>query len=134
MQIKKLETLNQKLDAFLVSKGVRFNQKKAISIFERDLSVFIQEFLINYGSGITLDQALKMTLQSQNTDERLLQLIHQNSSTIDALNRFASEQDRKEIWRLVRLINQLHMTGSVTSLFALEKYHDELWQIGRAHV
>ena len=122
------DDLNLKIERFLSSKGILMNQKKKKSEFEKHLSEFIQEFLINLGAGITLEAAIKMTILSQSNDDRLMHLLKQSNNAIEGLNLYAKELEQKEIWRLVRLINQLHLTGSSTSLFALEKFHDELWQ------
>ena len=125
--IKILEKSNAVLDEMLI----RYNLKKPktdVSAFEKNLSIFIQEFLINYSSGITLERALKLTVESQCQDEELKKLIKVYPSVIESINLFAVRKDRKEIWRFVRLINQTEMTGSLTTVDALEKLHDELWQ------
>lgn len=122
-----ISTLNESIDQRLVSLGLK-KPTVRLTAFEKNLSVFIQEFLINYSSGITLEHALKMTIESQRTDEALMQLIKVYPSAIEALNQFATSVDRKEIWRFVRLVNQKGVTGSNATLSALEKYHDELWQ------
>ena len=106
-----------------------YKKKVAILPFEAELSHFIQEFLINYGAGITLDKALRLTLTTQCRDEQLTRQLTVSSSAVQALNHYASLQDRKEIWRFVRLINQFHITGSQSTIAALEKYHDELWHL-----
>lgn len=124
---KKLEQLNSKLDSALIKTGLKQNKIK-ITYFEKELAILIQEFLITYGAGITLERSLKLTLKSHCKDEDLIKLMGVNASAIEAINRFATHQDRKEIWRFVRLINQIHTTGASTSVSALEKYHDELWQ------
>lgn len=116
-----------KLKIKLIKIGLK-HEKSNISHFERELPTFIQEFLINYGAGITLEQSLQLSLKSHCKDESLIKLLHIKASAVDALNRFATEQDRKEVWRFVRLVNQIHLTGALTSISALEKYHDELWQ------
>lgn len=127
-QIKtKLNFLNEKLDQHLIRLGLS-KPKKKMSHFENELPVFIQEFLINYGAGITLDRSLKLTLSAHKTDELLEKQLSINTSAIEALNKFATQQDCKEVWRFVKLINQLHLTGAITTIAALEKYHDELWQ------
>jgi hypothetical protein len=106
-----------------------YKKKEALLPFEAELSNFIQEFLINYGAGITLEKALKLTLSTQCRDDLLHRQIAVSSSAVQALNQYATLQDRKEIWRFVRLINQFHITGSLSTIAALEKYHDELWQM-----
>lgn len=126
--MKIFDALNLKIDHFLSANGILMNQKKKITEFEKQLSEFIQELLINLGASITLEAAIKMTILSQSNDERLMHLLRQSNNAIEGLNLFAKECDQKEVWRLVRLVNQLHLTGSSTSLFALEKFHDELWQ------
>lgn len=127
-QIKaKLAFLNEKLDQYLIHLGLK-QPKKKVSHFEKELPVFIQEFLINYGAGITLERSLKLTFNAHRTDELLEKQLGINTSAIEALNKFATQQDRKEVWRFVKLINQLHLTGAITSITALEKYHEELWQ------
>ncbi len=104
-------------------------KKVAISSFEVELSHFIQEFLITYGAGITLDKALRLTLTSQSHDSLLNKQLAVSSNAVQGLNQYATLQDRKEIWRFVRLINQFQITGSQSTIAALEKYHDELWQM-----
>lgn len=106
-----------------------YKKKVTILPFEAELSHFIQEFLINYGAGITLEKALRLTLSTQCRDDLLHRQIAVSSSAVQALNQYATLQDRKEIWRFVRLINQFHITGSLSTIAALEKYHDELWQM-----
>ncbi len=106
-----------------------YKKKVTILPFEAELSHFIQEFLINYGAGITLEKALRLTLSTQCRDDLLHRQITVSSSAVQALNQYATLQDRKEIWRFVRLINQFHITGSLSTIAALEKYHDELWQM-----
>ncbi len=106
-----------------------YKKKVAIMPFEAELPHFIQEFLINYGAGITLDKALRLTFTTQCHDALLSKQLTSSSSAVQALNQYATLQDRKEIWRFVRLINQFHITGSLSTIAALEKYHDELWQM-----
>lgn len=106
-----------------------YKKKVTILPFEAELSHFIQEFLINYGAGITLEKALRLTLSTQCRDDLLHRQIAVSSSAVQALNQYATLQDRKEIWRFVRLINQFHITGSLSTIAALEKYHDELWHM-----
>jgi hypothetical protein len=106
-----------------------YKKKVTLLPFEAELSHFIQEFLINYGAGMTLEKALKLTLSTQCRDELLIRQLAVSSNTIQALNHYATLQDRKEVWRFVRLINQFHITGSLSTIAALEKYHDELWQM-----
>lgn len=125
--LKRIENLNAKIDAMLIRFKLK-KPKRLISSFEKDLSTFIQEFLINHSSGITLERALKMTVESQCQDVELKKMIKVYPSVIESLNLFATRKDRKEIWRFVRLINQTEITGSSTTIDALEKYHDELWQ------
>jgi len=136
MSLKRLiKTANDKIDSnfnklltWLEKIGV-YKRKVVISPFEAELSHFIQEFLINYGAGITLDKALRLTFTTHCRDALLSKQLSGSSSAVQALNQYATHQDRKEIWRFVRLINQFHITGSLSTISALEKYHDELWQM-----
>ena len=106
-----------------------YKKKVVIMPFEAELPHFIQEFLINYGAGITLDKALRLTFTTHCRDPLLSKQLTSSSNAVQALNQYATLQDRKEIWRFVRLINQFHITGSISTIAALEKYHDELWQM-----
>lgn len=124
---RSISDLNESLDQRLVRLGIK-KPSVQLTAFEKNLSDFIQEFLINYSSGVTLEYALKMTIESQGTDDVLMQHVKVYPSVIEALNHFAATIDRKEIWRFVRLVNQKEVTGSNVTLSALEKYHDELWQ------
>jgi|GEM_PF-1006963 len=136
MQLKNLiDTVNCKIDskrnkylAWFERAGL-YKKKVAILPFEAELPHFIQEFLINYGAGVTLDKALMLTLNTQCRDTQLMKQLTITSNAVQALNQYATVQDRKEIWRFVRLINQFHITGSQSTIAALEKYHDELWQM-----
>lgn len=121
-----LKALNEKLDHWLLERHINIRKPKPPP-FEEELSQIIQSFIINYGSGMTLEQALNITLVSGSKDETLLKQLQIAPQSIDALNRYAVEVENKEIWRFVRLINQLHLTGSAITRLALEKYHDELW-------
>lgn len=123
-----LDSANHNIDTWIGKCGL-YKKKIAISPFEAELSHFIQEFLINYGAGITLDKALKLTLTTQCHDAQLNKQLAVSNSAVQALNQYATLKDRKEIWRFVRLINQFHITGSQSTIVALEKYHDELWQM-----
>lgn len=127
-QIKgSIEKMNASIDHGLVHIGLK-KPSVQISSFEKNLSSFIQEFLINYSAGITLEHALKMTIESSCTEDALVKSVRVYPSVIEALNQYALKVDRKEIWRFIRLVNQKETTGSETTLFALEKFHDELWQ------
>jgi len=125
--MKYFDTLNQKVDEVLLKFGF-FKHKTTISIFERELSIFIQEFLINYEAGVTLDRALRLTANSQCKDLEFIRQLNISNNAIDGINHFAALQDRKEVWRFTRLVNQIQLTGSHSALEALSKYHDELWQ------
>ncbi len=126
--MQKIESKRAKCLTWLDKAGI-YKKKAIILPFEAELSHFIQEFLINYGAGITLEKALRLTLSTQCCDDMLHRQIAVSSSAVQALNQYATLQDRKEIWRFVRLINQFHITGSLSTIAALEKYHDELWQM-----
>lgn len=122
-----IKKTNDLIDHGLVNIGLK-KPSVHLTAFEKNLSSFIQEFLINYSAGVTLEHALKMTIESSCTDEVLVKSVKVYPSVIEALNQFALKVDRKEVWRFVRLVNQKETTGSETTLFALEKLHDELWQ------
>ena len=87
--MKIFDDLNLKIDHFLSSKGLLMNQKKKVTAFEKHLSEFIQELLINLGAGITLESAIKMTILSQSNDDRLLHLLKQSNNSIEGLNLYA---------------------------------------------
>ena len=125
--MKYFDNLNRQLDEQLMKLGF-FKRKTVVSPFESELSVFIQEFLINYEAGITLDKALRLTATTQCRDYQFNRQLNLSNNAIEAINQFAALQDRKEVWRFTRLINQIHMTGSHSALDALSRYHDELWQ------
>lgn len=124
--MKAFDSINQKIDALFLKIGIITRQKPP-GAFETDMPIFIQEFLITYGAGITLERALSLTLSTQCKDIELLSELSEACTTIESLNRFAIKQDNKEIWRFVRLINQFHLTGAISTVNALEKFHDELW-------
>ena len=122
-----LEALNGKIDHWLLAHHINLKRPKPPP-FESELSQIIQSFIINYGCGMTLEQALAITLTNGSKDPTLLKHIHVSPHAIEGINRYALEVENKEIWRFVRLINQLHLTGSTITRLALEKYHDELWE------
>ena len=124
--MKVFDTLNLKIENWLISKKLYY-PKKEMPYFEKHLGDFIQEFLLSHGAGMSLDKALKVTVNTQCKDDLLNKEISICSNAIEAFNRYAIASERKEVWRFVRLINQLHLTGSKSSLEALERYHDELW-------
>lgn len=125
--MKAFDTLNEKLDRWLLAHRIAIKRPKPPTL-ESELSQVIQSFIINYGCGMTLEQALDVTLSSSSKDAHLLKHIHAAPNAIDGINRYAMAVESKEIWRFVRLINQFHMTGSTITRLALEKYHDELWE------
>ena len=124
--MKLFDALNYKIDSHLQRMGI-LAKHKSIGSFEADMPVFIQEFLITYGAGITLERALSLTLSTQCKDLDLLSEISEGCTTLESLNQYAIKQDNKEIWRFVRLLNQFHITGATSTVSALEKFHDELW-------
>lgn len=125
--MKKLEVLNEKIDHWLHVHHITLKRPKPPP-FENELSQIIQSFIINYGCGMTLEQALAITLSNGSSDPSLLKHLQISPHAIEGINRYALAVENKEIWRFVRLINQLHLTGSTITRIALEKYHDELWE------
>lgn len=121
--LKQLDELNQKLENWLYAKKL-IRPKKIVPYFESHMGDYIQEFLLNHGSGMPLEKALRKT---RTKDAILLKELSVCQNAVEAFNRFAVLVERKEVWRFVRLINQLHYSGSKSSLEALERFHDELW-------
>ena len=115
--------IEEKLHAY----GIRPADKRDCT-FEKELHNMLQEFLIAFGAGLTLDQALRSTLEKVNNDQTLIRLLNASTTAIEALNDYALLIDRKEVWRFVRLVNQYQITGSTTTIQAIERLHDELWQ------
>lgn len=96
-------------------------------MFDKHLPSLIQEFIITYETGVSLENALKQAFETFNLDDAFNVHKRVSSNYIDLFNQYAFERDDKEIWRFTRLISQLKKTGSQTAASALEKFHDELW-------
>lgn len=125
--MKLFDHYNRIIEGKLRTLGIRSSIHVDLT-FENNLNNILQEFLIAFGAGLTLDQALKSTLDKASVDQTLSRLISTSTTAIDALNDYALILDRKEVWRFVRLINQYQITGSATTIQAIERLHDELWQ------
>lgn len=123
--MKRLDELNAALDAHMVKWHLK---KKSPSHFELRLSTFIQSLILNLNSGLTLDQALKMTIVHLDNAETLIKELNIRKSAVLALHYYAISLSSDRVWRLTRLIEQSHRTGSNHLLLALEKYNDELWK------
>ena len=87
----------------------------------------IQEFIITYETGVSLENSLKQAFETFTLDETFNLYKKIETNYTDLFNRYAFARDDKEIWRFTRLISQLKITGSQTAATALEKFHDELW-------
>ncbi|OJV64616.1 MAG: hypothetical protein BGO41_13510 [Clostridiales bacterium 38-18] len=97
-------------------------------MFDKHLPSLIQEFIITYETGVSLENALKQAFETFNMDEVFNAQKKISTNYIELFNHYAFKRDDKEIWRFTRLISQLKKTGSQTAATALEKFHDELWQ------
>lgn len=101
-------------------------------LLEENLHEIIQSFLIHSSTGMTVEQSLHAAIGD--TEWIPDAFMKSADSTYQALNRYCTALNRKEVWRFVRLINQMHRTGSTATLPALEKYHDELWSVRLARI
>jgi hypothetical protein len=118
-----LDEKNQIIDTWF---GLSKASKKK-TLLDKHLPSLIQEFIITYETGVSLENSLKQAFETFNMDETFNVHKRISSNYIELFNRYAFERDDKEIWRFTRLISQLKKTGSQTAASALEKFHDELW-------
>ncbi len=123
----KLESYNEKLDAFLYTHKIK---KAKPHPFSAELPSFIQEIILNMTCDMTTESAVKGAIISNRDNpnfESLSLKIDKQISAINALNMFALECNFHDLWKLSRLINQNFLTGSANTYSALERFHDELW-------
>ncbi len=115
-QKEKKERKHQILD--YIQKGFHFRTKKKEIFRPEQLAGMIQILIVNLESGLTLDRALKNTLDKD--------ILINDIPAHESFHKYVLQKNNKEFFRLDRLVNQYQKNGSSSTIGALEKFHDEL--------
>lgn len=124
IQLKiQIEEINKKIDSFLIKIGLK---KCPPSDFEKVLQTYIQSFVLNLKSGLTLEQALILASENIPVPNALIHEFKIRSSATLGLSFFVKEEPSDKVKRFSRLVVQNKKTGGINITYILDQYANEL--------
>lgn len=123
-KIKKgLELANLKIDSFFIEIGLK---KRPLTAFEKILQIYIQSFVLNLKSGLTLEQSLVLASENTPVPQELIQEFKIRSSATLGLSYFVAKEPSDKVKRFSRLVVQNKKTGGVNITYILDQFANEL--------
>lgn len=120
---KGLEVANLKIDIFLIAIGLK---KRPPTAFEKILHVFIQSFVLNLKSGLTLEQSLVLASENTPVPSELIHEFKIRSSAALGLSYFVKNESSEKVKRFSRLVIQNKKTGGLNITYILDQFSNEL--------
>lgn len=114
---------NQWLDEKLILLGIK---KRPMSELEKILPQYIQSFVLNVQSGITVDQALVIAAENSCAPKALISEFKKRETPCIALSFYAREENSSDVSRFVRLIEQNKKTGGDNIYVILQQFSNEI--------
>lgn len=118
-----LEKGNQWLEEKFIVLGIK---KRPMSELEKILPQYIQSFVLNVQSGLTVDQALIVAAENTRAPQALLNEFSKRETPSIALSYYAREENASDVNRFVRLIEQNKKTGGTNIHSILQQFSNEI--------
>ncbi len=118
-----LEKGNAAIDEKLIQAGLK---RRVLSPFELKLPSYIQSFVLNVNSGLTVDQALVLAAENLDMPEAYRHELAIRANPTLGLIYYTQHLNSETVSRVARLISQSKKTGSVHLMATLEKAAEDM--------